>query len=211
LFHPKVHEEQAVFEYYIEHYEEVTSLRAKHHGEDRPPELFKHHGDVLRQIYAGNYADLQDSYFIDKIIDRAHQVDDSSPSPFEEGRGKRDYISIATHLASLPRSRRAYIGKAFLAAIKRAGEKNDEDFAQFSSHRRRDCLLFLASPRPQAERKERNEEAVSTPLASQSNAPSSHCDGHRHGSQLRQRAILRFHSSRRRSSRRDFASELRRD
>lgn len=157
-FHPEVHEEQAVFEYYIEHLEEVTSLRAKHHGDDEPPEVFKDHGEALRRIVRGEYTEeLKASHFVDRIIDRVHQVDASSPGPFESD-GERDYIPIATYLANLPRSRRATYGKEFLDAIKRAGDKNDEALAHFSSTRRRECLLFLASPRPREERKERKSE-----------------------------------------------------
>jgi hypothetical protein len=156
-FHPKVHEEQAVFDYYIEHFEEVVSLRAKHHGDDISPDVFKHNGEVLRRIYRGDYAEeLKASRFVDKIIDRTHQVDPSAPSPFEGG--ERDYVPIATYLGSLPRSRRAIYGKAFLDAIKRAGDTNDEAFAHFSSAHRSECLLFLASPRPREKRKERNTE-----------------------------------------------------
>jgi hypothetical protein len=153
-FNPKVHAEQQAFEFYVDRFEELTSFHAELHGEQRSSDLFKEHGDMLRRIYRGDSSGLEDSYFIDKIIDWAHQVDDSSPAPFENG--KRDYVAIATYLGSLVRPRRAYIGKAFRDAIRRAGESKEDDFAQFSSQRRSDCMLFLASHRPDAERKERS-------------------------------------------------------
>lgn len=157
-FNPKVHEEQSVFEFYIDHFEELTSFQAELHGEQRPPDLFKEHGEMLRRIYRDDSSGLEPSYFIDKIIDWTHQIDDSSPAPFEHG--ERDYVAIATYLGNLVRPRRAYIGKAFLEAIERAGDTKQADFAHFSSERRNDCLLFLASPRPDEERKQRNEDLL---------------------------------------------------
>jgi hypothetical protein len=156
-FQPKVHEEKAILDYYLEHLEDIASLCARHHGQDRPPEVFREHAETLRHIYRGDYAqELKVSRFIDRIIDRIHQVDESSPSPFEGG--EHDYVPIATYLARLPRSRRLVYGRAFLDAIKRAGENNDLEFAQFSSAHRSECLLFLASPRTREQRKERNTE-----------------------------------------------------
>ncbi|HSP14394.1 MAG TPA: hypothetical protein VLV78_06560 [Thermoanaerobaculia bacterium] len=157
-FHPKVHEEQPVFEYYLDHFEDLTSFRAKQRGEERSPELFKEHAEALRQIYRGEYADLDASYFIDKIIDWTHQVDDGSAAPFDNA--ERDYVAVATYLGRLVRPRRAYIGKAFIEAIKRAGESNEDDFAQFSSQRRSDCLLLLASTCPDDKRKQRNKDLL---------------------------------------------------
>jgi hypothetical protein len=156
MFHPKVHEEQPVFEYYLDHFEELTSLHARLHGEDRPPEWFAEHGDMIRRIYRGDATGIEPSYFIDKIIDWSHQVDPSSPAPFPDA--EHDQIAIATYLASLPRPRRVCIGKAFLEAIERAGASKDDDLAHFSSYRRGSCLLFLASHRADHERKERNED-----------------------------------------------------
>ncbi|HSP17249.1 MAG TPA: hypothetical protein VLV78_21075 [Thermoanaerobaculia bacterium] len=155
-FNPKVHAEQQAFEFYVDHFEELTSFQAELHGEQRSPDLFKEHGEMLRRIYRGDSSGLEDSYFIDKIINWTHQGDGSSLAPFENG--ERDYVAIATHLATLVRPRRAYIGKAFRDAIKRAGESEEDDFAQFSSQRRSDCMLFLASHRPDAERKERGQD-----------------------------------------------------
>lgn len=65
------------------HFEELTSFHAELHGQDRPAEVFKEHGDMLRRIYRGDTSGLEASYFIDKIINWAHQVDGSSPAPFE--------------------------------------------------------------------------------------------------------------------------------
>jgi hypothetical protein len=155
-FNPKVHAEQQAFEFYVDHFEELTSFQADLHGQQRSPDSFKEHGQMLRRIYRGDSSGLEDSYFIDKIIDWTHQVDGSSPAPFENG--QRDYVAIATHLATLVRPRRAYIGKAFRDAIKRAGESKEDEFAQFSSQRRSDCMLFLASHRPDAERNERGQD-----------------------------------------------------
>jgi hypothetical protein len=50
------------------------------------------------------------------------------------------------------------MGKAFIDAIENAGDSKQDDFARFSSQRRSDCLLFLASHRPDHERKQRNED-----------------------------------------------------
>ncbi len=155
-FNPKVHEEQQAFEFYLDHFEELTSFHAELHGEKRPPELFKEHGEMLRSIYRDDSSGLEPSYFIDKIINWTHQVDGSSPAPFENG--ERDYVAIATYLGNLVRPRRAYIGKAFLDVIQRAGESKEDDFAQFSSQRRSDCMLFLASHRRDEERKQRGED-----------------------------------------------------
>lgn len=155
-FNPKVHAEQQALEFYVDHFEELTSLQAELHGEQRSPDLFKEHGEMLRRIYRGDSSGPDDSYFIDKIINWMHQVDGASLAPFENG--DSDYVAIATHLASLVRPRRAYIGKAFRDAIRRAGESKHDDFAQFSSQRRSDCMLFLASNRPDEERKERGQD-----------------------------------------------------
>jgi hypothetical protein len=157
-FNPKVHAEQQAFEFYVDHFEELTSFQAELHGEVRPPNLFKEHGEMLRRIYHGDSSGLDDSYFIDKIINWTHQVDDGSIAPFENA--ERDYVAVATYLARLVRPRRAYIGKAFIEAIKRAGENNEDDFAQFSSQRRSDCLLLLASTCPDDERKQRNKDLL---------------------------------------------------
>jgi hypothetical protein len=157
-FHPKVHQEQPVFEYYLDHFEDLTSFRAKQRGDERPPELFTEHGQALRQIYRGEYADLEPSYFIDNIINWTHQLDDGSAAPVDSA--KRDYVAVATYLGRLVRSRRAYIGKAFLEAIRHAGQTHEDDFAQFSSHRRGECLLFLASTCADHERKQRNKDLL---------------------------------------------------
>lgn len=153
---PRVHEEQRAFEFYVEHFEELTSFHAELHGEIRAPELFAEHGAMLRRIYRGDESALAGSYLIDKIIDRAHQTDESSEPPFEGG--QKDYVAIAAHLANLVRPRRAYMGEAFLAALRRAKETGHDEFAQFSSARRSDCILFLASHRPDAERKQRSQD-----------------------------------------------------
>lgn len=155
-FKPKVHEEQPVFEFYLDHFEELTSFQAELHGEHRAPEGFKEHGDMLRRIYRDETLDIDASYFIDKIINWTHQTDPSSPAPFEGA--QRDYVAVATYLGRLVRPRRAYMGKAFIDAIKRAGETKEDDFAHFSSQRRNECLLFLASHRSDEERKARNED-----------------------------------------------------
>lgn len=155
-FNPKVHAEQHAFEFYVDHFEELTSFQAELHGEERVPELFKEHGEMLRRIYHGDSSGLKAAYFVDKIINWTHQVDGSSPAPFEDG--ERDYLAVATYLGSLVRPRRAYIGKAFLDAMTRAGESKEDDFAHFSSQRRSDCLLFLASHPPDEARKERGED-----------------------------------------------------
>ncbi|MHB0972258.1 MAG: hypothetical protein ACYC7A_18055 [Thermoanaerobaculia bacterium] len=153
---PKVHAELTALEFYIDRFEELTSFQAKLHGEERPRELFTEHGEMLRRLYRGDSSELEDSYFIDKIINWTHQVDESAAPPFEDG--ERDYVEVATHLASLTRPRRAYTGKAFRDAIRRAGESKQDAFAQFSSQRRNDCMLFLASHRPGEERKERGQD-----------------------------------------------------
>jgi len=158
-FHPKVHDEQRVFRYYLDHFEELTSFRAKHRGEDRPPELFKEHAEMYRQIYRDECDELEPSYFIDKIIDWTHQVDNSSTQPVANA--ERAYVVVATFLASLPRPRRQYIGRAFLDAIERAGKARDDGFAQFSSERRSECLLLLASTRAPEDRRERSEDLAS--------------------------------------------------
>jgi hypothetical protein len=155
-FNPKVYEEQPVFEFYLDHFEELTSFHAKLHGEQRSPEGFKEHAEILRRIYRDGKIDIDASYFIDKIIDCSHETDASSPSPFENA--ERDYVTVATYLGRLTRSRRAYIGTAFLEAIKRAGETNEDEFAHFSSQLRDECLFFIASHRGDEQRKERNED-----------------------------------------------------
>lgn len=157
-FNPKVHEEQQAFEYYLDHFEELTSFQAELHGEQRSPELFQEHGEMLRRIYRDDSSGLEPSYFIDKIIDWTHQVDDGSAAPFENA--KRDYVAVATYLGRLVRPRRAYIGKAFVDAIKRAGETKQDDFAPFSSERRSDCLLLLASTCPDDKRKQRKKDLL---------------------------------------------------
>jgi hypothetical protein len=157
-FSPKVHREQPVFEFYLDHFEELTSFQAELHGQQRTPQSFKEHGEMLRRIYCDETLDMDASYFVDKIINWIHQSDPSLPAPFEGA--ERNYVAIATYLGRLVRPRRAYMGKAFMDAIKRAGETNEDDFASFSSQHRNECLLFFASHRPDEERRGRNEDLL---------------------------------------------------
>jgi hypothetical protein len=145
-----------VFEFYLDHFEELTSFHAELHGELQSPEGFREHGDMMRRIYRDETFDIDSSYFIDNIINWTHQTDPSSPAPFEGA--ERDYVVIATYLGRFVRPRRAYMGQAFIDAIKRAGESKNDDFAHFSSQSRNECLLFLASHRADEERKARNED-----------------------------------------------------
>jgi hypothetical protein len=155
---PRVHEEKPVFEYFLEHLENLTEFRAKLRGEFVAAKDIKPYADALRAIYAGT-ADLTESYFIDRIVDVAHEIDESILSPLGDGTpgaGKSEYAIIAEDLGSIVRPRRAYLGREFLDAIKRAGDTNDIAFAHASSQKRDQCLLFLASPLPQTDRAQRN-------------------------------------------------------
>ena len=157
---PRVHEERRVFEYFLENFEELSEFRAKMRGDDVTAAQMAPYAEAYRQIYRGTFEDLAISRFIDKIIDRAHEVDDSLESPFEdETRGDRtEYAVVAEALAKIVRPRRALLGRHFHAAIGRAAERNDVAFATASSKSRDECILFVASPRPHNERHGRNKE-----------------------------------------------------
>jgi hypothetical protein len=157
---PKVHDERPAFELYIERFEELTEFRAKRRGDAITATQVAPYATALREIYAGTLPNLRESYYIDQIIDAVHEVDESLPSPFDDAEraGKSSYALIAESLARIVRPRRAILGRQFLDAITRGAEKNDIAFAHASSKRRDECLLFLASPRPQSERGERNRE-----------------------------------------------------
>ena len=157
---PKVHEEWAAFEYYVEHLEELVEYRSKWRGDAATGAQIKPYADALRLICDGKLPDLEQSYYIDHIIARAHKVDESLRSIFDDAAAvvRSDYTAIAEHLAEIDRPRRASLGRQFRDAITRAAEMNDIAFAHASSRGRDDCILFIASPRPQSERTERSRE-----------------------------------------------------
>ena len=157
---PHVHDEMPVFKYYLEHLEDLTEFRAKTRGEDMSAADAHPYADALRKIYRRELSDLKASYFIDKIIDRAHEVDYQLAPPFDdvERSDRSEYAVVAEELSEIVRFRRAYLGRQFLDAIKRADKQNDIAFAHASSKRRNQCLLFMASPRPREERRDRNQD-----------------------------------------------------
>ena len=157
---PRVHEEKRLIDYYFENLEALTEFRAKLRGEIVPAAKVKPYADTYRSIYRGDCPDIEHSYYVDRIIDRAHEIDDSSPSPFEDlaGAPKSDYAIIAEQLSHIVRPRRIYLGRMFRDAIERAGRRNEIEFATVSSKLRDECLLFMASPRPDTERAERNKD-----------------------------------------------------
>jgi hypothetical protein len=157
---PRVHEEQRVFEYFLKHFEELAEFRAKMRGDNVCAADMAPYAEAYRQIYRGEYPGLAASRFIDKIIARVHEVDDTLESPFDDGVkcDKAEYARIAEALTHIVRPRRALLGREFHAAIARAAEKNDVAFATTSSKSRDECILFMASPRPDSERAERTKE-----------------------------------------------------
>lgn len=157
---PRVHEEQRVFEYFLKHFEELTEFRAKMRGDDVSAADMAPYAEAYRQIYRGEYPGLTASRFIDKVIARVHEVDDGLESPFEDKVrcDKTQYARIAEALTRIVRPRRALLGREFHAAIARAAEKNDLAFATTSSKSRDECILFMASPRPDSERAQRTKE-----------------------------------------------------
>lgn len=157
---PRVHEEQRVFEYYLHNLEELTELRASQRGDPITAREVNPYAEALRSIYTDSLPDLRASYYVDQIISAAHEVDESISTPFEDSASGRrsDYAFIAEQLSSLMRPRRVSLGREFLDTIRRAAEKRDLAFAHASSAARDECLLFMASPRPQSQRKERNQD-----------------------------------------------------
>jgi hypothetical protein len=160
--HPRVHDEKPAFEFYLEHLEELSELRARSREDPFTAREAEPYARALRAIYGGTLPDMRASYYIDQIIDTAHEVDESLPLPFDEipRAARSQYAVIAEYFSRIVRPRRAYLGRQFLDAIKRAAETNDLSFAHASSKRRDECLLFMASPRPQTERLERNSELL---------------------------------------------------
>lgn len=157
---PKVHAECEVFDYYLDHFEDLTEFRAKQRGDAIRAADMKPYGELLRSICRKTHPDLDQSYHIDKIIDHLHEVDETRPAPYGDDGSEtveRNYPAIATELASIPRGRRIALGKAFRDTIQRAGEKNNDAIHFGCSRKRDDCIFFLASPLPQSERAKREQ------------------------------------------------------
>lgn len=150
-FAPLVHDEQSVFAAFVDRFEELHSFRAGLSGSPRDESLFRESADVLRQIYRDDVNDelIARSYFVDEIVDAAHQVDPDVAS------NTSAYIEVATHLGRIVRSRRMYMAAEFFEAIERSRASGELAFAHFSSELRGECLLFFVSPRPRKERSER--------------------------------------------------------
>lgn len=156
---PMVHEEQQVFAYFVEKYEEIHALRAGQRGDDFTVADGRPHAEHLRGLIAGT-VDPHPGRLIDLLIDRVHDVDPglgrprglSAPPP-----GGSDYSKIAAAIAAIPRARRIALGRKGIDLAKRSAEtRTTRHFLTYSS-RRDDCLLYMVSPLPEQKRAERRD------------------------------------------------------
>jgi len=162
---PKVHEEQEAFTYYLGHLENIMAFRAKARGLTFTAEDFKSYAQELRDIITGKHPRPEAGLIIDKIIERIHDVDPSLGAINEKGQiipqcNKGEYAKIATELGKIPRVRRIAIGRLYLKLAKHAADSGKTCYRTIRSPKRSDCMLLVASPLPQGERKKRAEDLV---------------------------------------------------
>lgn len=162
---PKVHEEQKAFTYYLRHLENIFALRFKSRGLKCEVEDFKNYAEKLRNLIAGKHPYPGAGLIVDKMIEKIHDVDPNVGTINEKGSiipqyNKTEYAKIATELAKIPRVRRIAIGQLYLDLAKSAADTNKMYYRPMHSPKRSDCMLLMASPLPQSERKKRAEDLV---------------------------------------------------
>lgn len=163
--HPRVHEEQKAFSYYLDHLEDIMALRAKARGDLFTAEDARPYAQNLRRVVAGEHPDLRAGLVIDHMIKKIHDLDPELEALDVEGRivpwsDKIVYYKIATELGYIPRVRRITLGRLYLKIAKLAADSGKTSFQLTHSRGRSDCMLFIASPLPRSERKKRAEELL---------------------------------------------------
>lgn len=163
---PEVHEEINAFEYFIDRLEDIMALRSKARGEgDGSTEQFMPYAEAMRSVVFDQNIDKRPGLIIDHVINRLHEQDPDLETITVGGQvipriDKAVYPRIATELNKIPRVRRIALGKQFLRIARLAAEKNESHHVLTHSPSRSDCLLFIASPLPKEERRQRSEELL---------------------------------------------------
>lgn len=155
---PQVHEEEAVFRYWLGNLESLTAFRAANLGESCTEEDVRVYAEHLRRLWAGALPEAGLGGVIDHMIARAHEHDPSLAPPrrSEEVMIKpSDPVSVAAELSKIPRVRRIALGRRYWRTIWRAAEHQSDAMRTTYSRSRNECMLFLASPLPITEREER--------------------------------------------------------
>lgn len=155
---PKVHEEQRVFEYYLDHLEDVTVARAARLEVPLTRVEIEPYANELRLVAGGGHPDIVAGRFIDGLLGYLHDVDPDlviALADIDIETGKEHYVKVATEIAKLVRVRRIRIGRTFLDLIAESSRVGRDMFKVIRSTRRDQCILLLASVRPVSKRSER--------------------------------------------------------
>jgi hypothetical protein len=161
--HPKVHEEEKVFYYYLRHLEKIYEIRAKSRGSDYSARDFIPYAQELRKIVGGTCPNKKTGLIIDHMIKRIHDNDPSFATIDVGGKitnNNETYIRITTELNSIPRVRRIALGREYLNIAKLAADTEKMHFKLTHSPHRSDCMLFMASPLPRSKRDKRSKELL---------------------------------------------------
>lgn len=142
---PKVHQEEEVFVYYVSNLERLMAFRARELGESFTEANARSYGEHLRRLLRGELPERRAGRVIDHMIGRAHERHPSL-EPIRLGE---------VVVKAIPRVRRIALGRRYLRTIQLAAERRNDAWKSTHSQRRSDCMLFLASPLPNSERRER--------------------------------------------------------
>ena len=157
---PRVHEEAPVFGYYFEHLEEVLRVRAEGRGDEFTMQDFQLYADEFRRVVSGEHPHVEAGHVIDRMIERAHDLDPELRFVGPEGDGisqdSAAYSKIAARLGGIPRVRRIALGQRFLRVAQLAEETGESTHDVSHSPRRSDCMVFVASPLNRSERAQRS-------------------------------------------------------
>ncbi|MBZ5637439.1 MAG: hypothetical protein LAO51_01640 [Acidobacteriia bacterium] len=161
---PRVHEEEDVFEYYVDRFEEIHAVRARGRGDEFTVEDARPTAEFWRGVLAGAI-DVLPGRIIDILIDRCHDIDPDL-EPLEvggeriESGGRSSHAIIASTLAAIPRARRVALGKRAVRLASGVAKAQCTDWFLTCSRRRDDCLLYVVSPLPKDRRTERRGELL---------------------------------------------------
>ena len=125
--HPKVHEEQEAFTYYLENLEDIMAVRAKARGDAFTAQDAEPYARELRQIVARTHPDWEAGFVIDDIIEKTHEIEPKLEALNIGGQiiprsDKTDYPKITTALGKIPRVRRVALGQRYMNIAKLAAE-----------------------------------------------------------------------------------------
>lgn len=162
---PRVHEEESAFKYYLDNLEDIMALRAKERGVNLNANDVRPYADNLRKVVTGKQPSLKAGLVIDHMIEKIHDVDPNLEAIDVGGQiiprsDSAKYVRIATELGKISRVRRIALGKLYLKVAKLAAESGKQHFQLTHSHKRSDCMLFVASPLPRNARKARAKELL---------------------------------------------------